>query len=65
MTETDDLITLVQAITEAQNLLRARAELQTDANETIASISTALLSSKLDQALERARLRVLSKGLVE
>ena len=65
MTETDDMNTLVQALEEAQDLIRARAELQTDANETIASICAALVSLEVDQALERTRLRVLSKSLVE
>lgn len=65
MTETDDMNTLVQALEEAQDLIRARAELRTDANETIASISAALVSLEVDQALERTRLRVLSKSLVE
>lgn len=62
MTEIDDMQTIVQALEEAQNLLRARAEPQI---ETIASISAVLVSAEIDQALERTRLRVLSKGLVK
>jgi hypothetical protein len=65
VTEIDDMQTIVQALEEAQNLLRARADLQTDAIETIASISAALASAELDQALDRTRLRVLSRGLVK
>jgi hypothetical protein len=64
MSETEDLTIVLQAVDEAQRLLRAHVELSADAATTVERLDELLFGQSVIEALERVRLRSLRGSLI-